>query len=258
MAAASKIVLHALKTSVFLNLLLLGACAVSPATPSLSAQQGKEILTELKDLRQLVGDLRQEQHGAQRTDVSPSIEIKDSGANALGSASAQVVLVEYTDYQCPFCKRFHDETLPELKKRYIETGKLRYEVRDMPLSFHSYAMSAAIAAYCGGQQEQFWAIHEALFQSQVALSAAKVRQIALGFGLSAGQFDSCTANSASRQYIESNIAEATRIGISGTPGFILAKKGNGSLAGTLILGAQPITVFIAKVDEMLAEASPKR
>ena len=92
----------------------------------------------------------------------------------------------------------------------------------------------------------------------MALSAAKVRQIAIGFGVNAAQFDACIANSASRQYVENNIAEATRIGINGTPGFILAKKGDGSLAGTLILGAQPITVFIAKVDDILAAASPKR
>ena len=258
MTAASQTARHIVRAAFVITLTMVSACAVSPASPSLSVQQGEEILAELKDLRQLVGELRQEQHAAQQANVSPSIEIKDSGANALGSPTAQAVLVEYTDYQCPFCKRFHDETLPELKKRYIDTGKLRYEVRDMPLSFHPFAMSAAIAAYCSGQQDQFWPVHEALFQSQVALSAAKVRQIALGFGVNAAQFDACIANSASRQYVENNIAEATRIGINGTPGFILAKKGDGSLAGTLILGAQPITVFIAKVDDILAAASPKR
>ena len=241
-----------------LLLTIISGCAIEPSTPGLSRQQGDEILSELRELRTAVKELQRAQQEPRDEDSADKpVEIAGPGPHALGSPTATLVLVEYTDYQCPFCKRFHDNTLPELKQKYIDTGKLRYEVRDLPLSFHASAMPAALAAYCAGEQGKFWPVHEALFHSQDALSAATARQTAINLGISEVAFDACVSNPATRQHIEANVAEAERIGVNGTPGFILGERHGERLSGSMILGAQPAAAFEQKIETMLSAGPGK-
>jgi protein-disulfide isomerase len=227
------------------------SCSTQGGSHELTRAQGDEILAELRDIHKLL--VEQRAHPADGDPAAPAhVQIEDVAAYSFGSTSAPLTLVEFTDYQCPFCKRFHDQTWPELKRNYVDTGKVRYLVRDLPLQFHAEAMPSAIAAHCAGDQGQFWPVHEALFAIAEPLSAGAARKIALHLGVKVEQFDSCVQGAAVANAIKADTAEAERIGINGTPGFVLAQRSGGKLDGTVLLGAQPYQVFASRIDALLA------
>ncbi|HXQ30344.1 MAG TPA: DsbA family protein [Steroidobacteraceae bacterium] len=233
----------------------LAGCSVQGPANGMTREQGDAIIAELKEIHRTL----LEQQRDKPADADPAqpakVQLDDSGTHTLGSATARVILVEFTDYQCPFCKRFHDRTWSDLKRDYVDTGKVRYVVRDMPLSFHAAALPAAEAARCAGEQGKFWPLHDALFAAQEKLSAATIRKAALDLGVAPAAFDQCLKDPATRHAIEADIAEGDRIGVNGTPGFVLAEKRNGKLEGALVLGAQPTAVFTSRLDALLGGAA---
>jgi protein-disulfide isomerase len=233
----------------------LAGCSVQTAT-GLSREQGDAILAELKEIRRSLGELQRSNQADAEPAPPAKVQLDDVALHALGSATAAVTLVEFTDYQCPFCRRFHERTWPELKRSYVDTGKVRYVVRDMPLSFHAAALPSAMAARCAGEQGKFWPVHDALFAAQETLSAETARKTALGLGVAADAYDACLKNPATQRAIDADVAEAGRIGINGTPGFVLAQKRGGKLEGALVVGAQPIAVFTSRLDALLGGAAP--
>src|SRR5690606_19222030 len=100
--------------------------------------------------------------------VIGNVELKKDDPT-LGSQQAKVAIVEFTDYQCPYCAQYHSETFENLKKEYIDTGKVQYVLRDFPLDFHAYAKGAAIAANCAGEQDAYWQMNHQLFSNQSEL-----------------------------------------------------------------------------------------
>src|SRR3954453_11127322 len=127
----------------------------------LTRQQGDQILQELRQIRQLLE--RQAKPAAAQEEAPTKAKITDlSGVNMLGSKDAPLTIVEYTDYQCPFCQRFHVTAFNEIKKAYIDTGKVRFFSKDMPLDFHPNAMRAALAARCAGEQGKFWQLRDTM------------------------------------------------------------------------------------------------
>lgn len=247
-----------LRTAVpFASGLLLGLVLAGFAGPSLAAsegmtrEQGEQILTELREIRRLLADQAKAKVAKGDSDEPGIVEVSDSDRQNLGANAAPLTLVEFTDYQCPFCKRFHDRSWPELKAKYIDTGKVRYVVRDLPLDFHSFAMPAAIAARCAGEQGKFWPVHEALFNAQDTLSPEMIRKTLLTYGVQTPAYDKCAADPKTRASISADIAEAEAIGVNGTPGFVLGTKKGGKLSGVLILGSQPTDVFTSRIDSLL-------
>ena len=236
----------------------LASCSVQPGVSGMTQDQAAAIIAELKDIKRVL--VEQQRARAADTAVpaaaaaaAPStVKLADVAVNVLGSASAPVTMVEFSDYQCPFCKRFHERTFPDLKKKYIDTGKVRYVVRDLPLPFHGEAMPAAIGVRCAGEQGQFWAVYEALFASQDMLSAQMVRKAAVTAGADGAVYDACIKKPTVKALIEAEMQEAERIGVTGTPGFVIAQKKGQELEGTLVLGSQATTVFTAKIDALLA------
>jgi protein-disulfide isomerase len=231
----------------------LGGCSVQAADGGLTHEQGDTIIAELKAIHR---ELAEQQKARTAHDPAPAsdgkVAISDSVLQVLGSAEAPLTLVEFTDYQCPYCKRFHDKSWPEIKAKYVDAGKLRYVVRDLPLNFHPQAMPAAIAARCAGEQGQFWPVHEALFNGQEALSAATITATAQRLHVGLEAFERCRQDPRTRAGIEADIAEAEKIGVSGTPGFVLGTRRGDKVEGVLILGSQPTAVFSAKIDALLA------
>src|SRR5277367_6195365 len=129
----------------------------------LTRDQADDILKELKAIHQLLE--RQQTAAAQPQPAPASDKVKMSvtpGWYSLGRDDAPVTVVEFADYQCPFCRKFHSETFAEIKKNYIDTGKVRYVSRDLPLDFHPNAAPAAQAARCAGEQHKFWEMHDAI------------------------------------------------------------------------------------------------
>jgi protein-disulfide isomerase len=174
------------------------------------------------------------------------------GEPALGSATAPLTMVEFTDYQCPYCRRFQAEVWPKLKRRYIDTGKVRYIARDLPLEFHSAAAPAAEAAHCAGEQGKFWDMHAALLGGAADLAAGGIERRARALGLDMARFDECVAHRKYSAVIVAHMHEADAAGIDGTPGFIVGRAAGGELTGVRVEGALPYEDFSDLLRELLA------
>ncbi len=151
-----------------------------------------------------------------------------------GKKGAEVVVVEYSDFQCPFCKRGKD-MLPEILKQY--EGKISVSYKQLPLRNHNWAMPAAIASECAYQQgnDKFWEMHDKLFdnQKQITLenSEQKFNQFAKEIGLDTKKFDACLDSPDIKAKVENDVAEATAIGVQSTPTFVVN--------GMIVPGANP-------------------
>lgn len=167
-----------------------------------------------------------------------------------GDKDAKVTVVEFTDYQCPFCERYFTETYTQLEKDYIDTGKIRYIMRDLPLPFHPNAKPAALAARCAGEQDKYWEMHDVLFAKQSEWSEGEPKEKFSGYakdlGLNANQFASCFDDGKYNEAIDADAALASEVGASGTPTFMIN--------GEKIVGAQPLNVFKQAIDKALGES----
>jgi protein-disulfide isomerase len=215
---------------------------------SITEDQGTAILEELRQIRQLL-----ERQGAQslnRTNTPTGKAILKSGANpSLGRETAPVVLVEFTDFECPYCKKFHDTTFPELKRKYIDTGYVRYVSRDLPLPIHQHALKAAQAARCAGEQNNYWQAREVLFSISPNLNREAIPKALENLPLDQEKLRSCLESGKFVDDIRQDSSDAESIGVQGTPGFILGTK-EGS-EGVRISGAQPFAVFDRELKLML-------
>ena len=172
-----------------------------------------------------------------------------------------MVIVEFTDYQCPFCGRHFSSTLPEIRQRYLLTGKVRYVVRDLPLTdIHPYSLAAAKAARCAAAQGEtrYWQYHDALFTHQKEIADTLFGTLAREASLQLPAFQSCVASLATRGLIERDIADARRAGLSGTPAFVIGRTAGDSVRGVLIRGAYPFDLFRQAIDAALGVVSVAR
>lgn len=162
---------------------------------------------------------------------------------SLGRGDAPLTIVEFTDYQCPYCRRFEAETFPRLKHEWIDTGKVRFIVRDLPLPIHAAAPFGAEVAHCAGAQGKFWPMHEALLRKDQQLNQAQVLPLAAMLGLNTTQLWACVSGNRYEEAITRNMEQASEAGIQGTPGFIIGRSAGGELTGLRLQGAQPYGVF---------------
>ena len=165
--------------------------------------------------------------------------------SVLGDKNAPVTIVEWSDYECPFCARFHSETFGQIKSKYIDTGKVKFVYRDFPLSFHQNAQPAAEAAECAGEQNKYWEMHNLLFTQGVQGGVASFKQFAKQIGLNTATFNTCLDTGKMKAEIQKDFADGQKVGIQGTPGFVVN--------GQLISGAQPFSVFQQVIDAELAK-----
>lgn len=174
------------------------------------------------------------------------------GELSLGRPDAPLTMVEFTDYQCPYCRRFQAEVWPKLKREYIDTGKLRYIARDLPLAFHSSAAPAAEAAHCAGEQGKFWEMHAALLGGAEDLGTGGIERRAKALGLDMTGFGECVARKKYAEVIAAHAREADAAGIDGTPGFVVGRVSGGELDGVRVEGALPFEDFAQLLHELLA------
>lgn len=165
-----------------------------------------------------------------------------------GSDSAPVVIIEFSDFECPFCGRFYSQTLSQIEKEYVDTGKVQMVYRDFPLSFHPQAKPSAMAAECADDQGKFWEMHDKLFENQSTLSESNIKLWAEELGLNTTTFNSCFDSAKYSNEVDSDMSDGSAAGISGTPGFLIGKRDG---TGTIISGAQPYSVFKAAIDSLL-------
>jgi protein-disulfide isomerase len=174
------------------------------------------------------------------------------GEPALGRASAPLTMVEFTDYQCPYCRRFQAEVWPRLKHDYIDTGKLRYIARDLPLPFHAAAGPAAEAAHCAAEQGKFWDMHAALLAGAADLASGGIERRAQALGLDLTRLRECVARHKYAGLVAAHVREADVVHIDGTPGFIVGRAAHGELVGVRVEGALPYEEFDELLRELLA------
>jgi len=174
-------------------------------------------------------------------------------APVLGSANAPLTLVEFSDFQCVFCKRFHDDVLPQLKREYIDKGLVRFVHKDLPLPFHAQAMPAALAARCSANQGGYWRFYESLFAKQSCLECQGVEGIAASSGLKKSNVVDCIKSDRFKAVVVADVKQAKALGISGTPTFVLGPSTASTVTGEVIEGVQPWPIFQKKIDSLLAK-----
>lgn len=217
------------------------------AEKGITKQQADEILDELRQIRQL---LEKQQNANAQPEQPTRAKVATAGAFAIGSQNAPVTMVEFTDFQCPFCYRFHVNTFNELKKNFIDTGKVRFVSRDLPLDFHPNAMQAAQAGRCAGEQGQFWPMRDRMGANPEQLDMGHLLADAQDLKLNVDTFRSCIQSGKYKSAIQADIQEATRVGANGTPSFVIGKTTPNSIDGELVIGAQPYQVFDQKLTEL--------
>ena len=186
---------------------------------------------------------------------APGTVVGTASAPTEGAESAKVTIVEFSDFQCPFCARFHTSTLPQIQKDYVETGKVRHVFRNLPLeSIHPMAFKAAEASLCASDQGKYWEMLNLLFANQQALAPEQLVGHAKTLGLDAAAFQKCLDSGKQAARIRTDLEEAGRLGINGTPAFLvgLAMPDGKVKTVRFVSGARPYADFKAAIDAALA------
>lgn len=221
----------------------------------MTKDQADAILNELKAIHQLLLNPPATRTAVAAPAVPPSDKVKMSvgtGWYALGRDDAPVTVVEFTDYQCPFCRRFETDTFAQLKKDYIDTGKVRFVSRDLPLDFHPNAPAAAMAARCAGEQHKFWEMRDAMMlDTATDLGPDSILKYGQKTNLDMTAFGGCLKDKKYTSAIQKDAADAGALGISGTPSFVIGKTAKDEIAGIRIVGAVPFAVFDSTIKDLL-------
>jgi len=172
---------------------------------------------------------------------TPRVAVDSSGHPSLGAKDAPITIVEFTDFQCPFC-RATEATLKQLRDKYGD--KIRLVHMDFPLPFHAHAIDAAKAARCANEQGKFWQYHDALFANQGKLEPADLKNTAKTLGMNSTKFDTCFDSAKFDSQIKADQAAGEKVGVDGTPAFFID--------GRPLTGAQPVPKFEELIDDELA------
>lgn len=213
--------------------------------------------TILKEL-QKIKDLLQAGQAGQAPRAAPAQEIVLSvdGRPFKGEKNAKVTLIEFADYQCPFCARHARETLPQIEAEHIKTGNVKYVFRDFPIeSIHPQALKAAEAAHCAGEQGKYWEMHGRLFADQRALGLKDLPQHAQALALDARNFQECLDSGKYAANLRRDLADAQKAEVTGTPTFFLGlTEPNSSQVRVLrrLVGAMPYAAFKEAIDGLLS------
>jgi len=186
---------------------------------------------------------------AQRTTREDLVNYLAKDGPTKGSEKAPVTIIEFSDFQCSFCRKFWQTTLPLIEKKYIQTGKVKFVYRHFAI-LGKHSTAAAQAAECAGEQGKFWDYHDKLFSSAgspLAFTDGKLKGYAKELGLKSQAFNQCLDSGKHLKKVEDETATAAFLGARGTPAFLLN--------GKLFAGAQPFEVFEAAIEEELKKAA---
>ena len=217
--------------------------------------------SEAEIMKQIESNLKQARINLRRSDFlkdlrsraevhvfldAPRVKVKTEDARSRGPQNAPVTIVEFADFQCPFCNRT-SETIKQLEKKYA--GQIRFVFRDFPLAFHANAAKAAEAGSCAQEQGKFWQMHDKLFANQANLQPVDLKRYASEIGLDAAQFKQCLDSEKYSKKWQSDRDEGESYGINGTPTFFVN--------GRMLAGAAPFETFAQMIDEELERADSK-
>ncbi len=179
--------------------------------------------------------------------VGEKINVSVDDDPFMGNEKAKVTIVEFSDFQCPFCRTFWSGAFQQIKKEYVDTGKVKFVYRDFPLSFHPAAIPAAQATQCARDQGKFWEMHDKIFSEQekqgqgtIQFGLSDIKKWASQINLNMNAFNQCLDSGKYKSEVEKDIADGSTYGVSGTPTLYINGKS--------IVGAQPFSAFKAIID----------
>jgi len=189
------------------------------------------------------------------------VEVSIDDDPVMGDENALLTLIEFGDFECPFCKQSFEELLPQIKKDYIDTGKVKFVYRDLPLDFHQNAHKQAQAAECArdqGGDETYFKYHDEIYtrttSNGTGLANDQLPVIAQDLGLNVIDFQSCLDSEKYKEEVDKDVADASAAGANGTPSWFIGKTTeDGVIQGELVVGAQPYDAFKTIIDQKLSE-----
>ncbi len=185
---------------------------------------------------------------SQSTSSSARVDVGVDDDAIKGDSNALVTIIEFSDYECPFCGRYFQQTYPQIIREYVDSGKVKIVFRDFPLSFHENAQKAGEAAECAGEEgnEAYWKMHDKLFENQDKLDIDSLKQYAKDIGLNSNNFNKCLDSGKMASEIQKDFKDGQDAGVSGTPAFFIN--------GIPLTGAQPFEAFKKIIDTELEKA----
>jgi protein-disulfide isomerase len=247
-------------------------CQIGDAQDSAATENLKQDLSDLKKEVMTVG-AAQQQIIRQLTEITqllaanaamrqrprpqtPPSSLATQDESFRGQSGASVAIVEYADFECPYCGQYEHDVYPEISRDYIQTGKVKYFYRDLPLPMHPHAIIAARAAHCAGEQGKYWEMHDSLFAKQNALRDVDMPDRAQEVRLDTAKFSDCLSSNRYKDEIKQSAMEAEKMGIQTTPTFFIGAAGaDGEVRNLkMIIGARPYDDFKSVIDGLL---SPK-
>ena len=226
---------------------------------ALQAEQ-QQIITRLDELKQLLQANGRPVNSAVLPSPPPPSALDIHGENFRGDSGARVAIVEYADFECPYCGQHARQVYPQIVESYIKTGKVKLFFRDLPLPMHPHALAAARAAHCAGEQGKYWEMHDSLFAKQTGLSDPALLDRAKTLGLDENKFSECSSSDKYSDDLRKSMAEAQRMGIDGTPTFFIGTISPDEDVVNIskrIVGAHPYETFESALDELLTPKSPE-
>lgn len=252
------------------NPLILAACVSSgiafaepttgdTASPAIKQDVADAILLELKEIRRVLEKIeKQGGQQAQRPAKPTTATVAIDGKPSMGAAGAPVTVVEFADYQCPFCLRFRNTTFPTLKEKYIDTGKVRWVAMNLPLKFHKDARKAAQAALCAKDQDKFWEMRTLLFRNPQKLATEYLPGYAQELSLDVAAFKACINSDRHLVDVDKEAKDANAVRLTGTPSFIIGETASDKISGLVVIGAQPIKVFDTAIQKALSQQAKEQ
>jgi len=249
-----------LPAAVVIASVVIGASIVCAAAIIGESIKTKEINTTLRRIsdftktinRQKSGLLKDAGEGRKMPEAAGSKKIEGitPGINPIkGNINAPVLMVEFSDFQCPFSKKFYQQAFPQIEKEYINTGKVKFAYRDFPLASHQFAKSAAIAARCAGEQGRYWQMFDKLLSGS-SLDKETLDKYAQELKLDIKAYEACQAKPAVLKAVESDSKDAAKFGVQGTPSFFIN--------GRFVNGAYPFETFKKIIEEELAKSAKEK
>jgi protein-disulfide isomerase len=236
----------------------------APIRPSSSIQQqidelkaGQErLFRELVEIKRLLQEKAGATNATARLAASNVVSLNVHGEPFRGSDRARVAILEYSDFDCSFCARYAREVYPQIERHYVQSGRIKYFFRDLPAPGETNALHKARAARCAGEQGKFWELHDRLFATQSEPSGQDMTLLAKAVGLNTEKFNACLASGRYSENIRMSIAAAKRMGIYGTPAFLIgtvSEDGNFMRVMKILVGGESFDPIKASLDELLAE-----
>jgi protein-disulfide isomerase len=241
--------------SLAVSMVLLAGTSLAYAD-GMTKEQAQEMLNELKAIHAAMDKLQVagQQQAAPAPDDKVSYKLAPGGFS-MGDAKAPLVMVEYTDFQCPFCQQFHNTAFAQIKANYIDTGKMRFVSRDFPLPFHENAHIAATAGRCAAEQGKYWEMRHVMIVNAASLKEDNLVTYAGNVKMDVPKFKTCLDSDKFKAQIDKDIAEGGVAGVTGTPSFVIGYVDNDKIDGVRMVGAAPYDQFDAKIQEMLEKTN---